>query len=181
MAASTRTSVTAAVLAPGTWTVDAARSTVAFKLRHLMVVPVRGGFSAFEGAVTVDPSGRAVARGSVETAWLDTGDAIRDERLRGPEFFDSESHPKIRFSSTEVEALDERTLRIAGELQIGRIARPIELRAARGRGTGGDRVELEIRGTLSRREFGIESPQLLDAGISDRVEIELAVSLAKAG
>lgn len=156
---------------------DAARSTVAFKLRHLMVVPVRGGFSAFEGAVTVDPSGRAVARGSVETASLDTGDAIRDERLRGPEFFDSESHPKIRFSSTEIEALDERTLQISGELQIGRIARPIELRAARGRETG-DRVELELRGTLGRREFGIESPQLLDAGISDRVEIELTVSLA---
>ncbi|HYB22732.1 MAG TPA: YceI family protein [Solirubrobacteraceae bacterium] len=175
-----RAAARASVIPTGTWTVDPARSTVAFRLRHLMVVPVRGRFDTFEGTVAVEPGGRTHARGCVKVATLDTGDAVRDERLRGPEFFDVQNSPEISFASTSVESLDDESLRIAGELTIGQITRELVL-LARQKAARPESIELDVSGELSRREFGIESPQLLDAGISDKVELALAISLHKDG
>jgi polyisoprenoid-binding protein YceI len=168
----------AGVIPAGKWSVDPQRSKVAFKLRHLMVMPVNGRFADFAGTVTVADDGRATAAGSVRAATLHTGDEIRDRRLRGAEFFDTDASAEIRFASTRVEPLDARTLLIAGELTIKEATREIGLRARRKRATR-ERVELEVSGELSRRDFGIESPQLLDAGISDKVELALSISLVK--
>jgi polyisoprenoid-binding protein YceI len=170
----------AGAIPPGHWSVDPERSTVAFKLRHLMVMPVHGRFRAFEGEVSVDDDGRAHARGSVQAATLDTGDAVRDGRLRAPEFFDADACPEIRFAATRVEPLDDETLRIVGDLTIKRATREIELRARR-KHAHAQRIDLDVTGKLSRGEFGIESPQLLDAGISDGVELALAISLVRSG
>jgi polyisoprenoid-binding protein YceI len=35
----------------GTWTIDSARSTVAFTIRHLLLHKVRGTFGAFTGQI----------------------------------------------------------------------------------------------------------------------------------
>lgn len=168
------------VIPASTWTVDPLRSSVAFKLRHLMVMPVRGRFTVFEGTLAVAGDGRARAYGTVQAATIDTNDAVRDERLRGPDFFDSANNPEIAFASTGIETLDDETLLIAGDLTIRGTTSQIELCARRTAATA-ERIELELEGALRRSDFGIESAQLLEAGISDRVELALRVSLTKAG
>ena len=45
-------------LTPGTYTVDAAHSTVGFVARHLMITKVRGRFTAFSGTVEIAPNPR---------------------------------------------------------------------------------------------------------------------------
>lgn len=168
----------ASPLPAGRWRVERSSSAVGFRLRHLMLVPVRGRFAGFEGSLEIDPDGSTRATGSVDVATIETGDAIRDERLLSPDYFDAARHPRIALAAGEVEVVGDRKLRIRGELTIRGRTQPVELTAWR-RSAGDERIELELEGDLSRSAFGIESEQLLDAGISDRVEVRVAASLVR--
>ena len=147
-----------------------------FRLRHLMLVPVSGRFTRFFASLEVSPDGSVQASGSVDVASLETGDAVRDERLLSPDYFDAGRHPQIAFAAEEVEVVKGHKLLIRGELTIRATTQPVELTAWL-RNADAERIELEIEGALSRSAFGIESAQLLDAGISDRVELRIAASL----
>lgn len=174
-------SPTAETLAPaGSWVIDPARSSVRFTIRHLMVATVHGHFGGFTGSLRLDDDGGARAAGTVHVATLHTGNRIRDERLHDPEFLDTDQHPDIRFHSTAIEEADEDAWTITGELTIKRTTRPIRLRAQRV-ATANGLLELELHGELSRSEFGITSAELLNAGISNTVKLELHVTLAPTG
>lgn len=168
-----------AVVPAGSWMVDCEHSTVGFGIRHLLLVPLKGRFREFEGTLRLDRSGDALARGLVRTATIETGDATRDERLRGSDFFDAERWPAIRFASTQVEQIDASRFRIVGQLTIRDATRELELTARR-TAASPDGIELRLTGELSRSAFGVESAQLLQAGISDRVELALRVRLVRA-
>jgi hypothetical protein len=63
----------------GTWTIDSARSTVAFTIRHLLIHKVRGRFGAFTGQiVTGDEVTRSSVSAQIDLDSLDTGDAGSD-------------------------------------------------------------------------------------------------------
>ena len=162
----------------GAWTVDPERSTVGFSVRHLMITTVRGRFTDFEGALHAVDGRRTRATGAVRVTSIDTGDAVRDERLLGPEFFNAATSPEIRFVSTSVAPIGDGTLRIAGDLTIKDVTREIELRARPVAMAEGE-FELHVEGTLGRSDFGIESAQLLEAGISNKVELVLHLALAR--
>lgn len=186
MSSATETLGTGIVLPQGRWRVDAGRSKVSFSLKHLLLVPVRGRFNEFEGSLLVEPDGSALASGSVRADSVETGDAKRDERLRAPDFLDAQRHPLIRLHGGQGHPIARSRLKISGDLEIRGIRRDVEL-IARIRPSNADgaepadRAELIIEGHLSRRAYGIESEQLLDAGISDRVEIVLEISLLRSG
>lgn len=169
---------TRAAVPRGLWTVDRERSSVEFSIRHLMVATVRGRFGGFEGTLDAAGPGPPRAVGAVEVATIDTGEAIRDERLRGPDFFDAGRSPTIRFASRAVEQRDGNRFRIVGELTIKDTTREIELHASEANVRDGC-LELDLRGELSRRDFGIESDELLEAGISDKVRLALRISLVR--
>ena len=169
-------SVAATPLPPGRWRLQREGSAVGFRLRHLMLVPVSGRFTGFAASLEVAPDGAVKASGSVDVASLETGDEVRDERLLSPDYFDAARHPRIVFAADEIEVVKGHKLLIRGELTIRGTTRPVELTAWL-RSVDAERIELEIEGALSRSAFGIESAQLLDAGISDRIELRIAASL----
>jgi polyisoprenoid-binding protein YceI len=158
------------------WTVDPARSTVEIAVKHLLVATVRGRFAQFEGCLFSDSEGRLHARGSVRVPSIVTGDQTRDEHLLGPNYFDVDEHPDISFSSTTIEQRDEDTLLIQGDISIKGVTRPIELLAER-RASDDGWVGVDVHGELRRSEFGLASPELLEAGVSDKVQLALRVSL----
>ena len=170
---------TGLVIPHGSWRVDPGRSEVTFSLRHLFVMPVRGRFTEFEGSLAVERDGSAVASGSVRAASVETGDAKRDERLREADFFDAEHCPLIRLYGGTATPLEGSRLRVTGDLEIRGLRQTVELIARPGE-IGGERAELTLHGQLSRGAFGIESEQLLDAGISDRVDVVLKLCLVRA-
>ena len=171
---------TTIALPQGRWRVDVEHSEVAFAIRHLLVVPVRGRFTEYEGLLAVEPGGAPRASGFVCAASIDTGDAKRDEILCGPDFFDTRHHPRIVLHGGRVEALGRSRSRVVGNLEIRGVRHPVEL-TARLRETTARRAELMLEGHLSRSAYGIESRQLLDAGISDRVDIALRLTLLRSG
>jgi len=181
MSVTTRT-----VLPTGTWTVDPAHSNVDFSVKHLGIATVRGAFNEFEGTFEVGEDGSAKARGTVQTASIDTNEDKRDDHLRSEDFFHAELHPELSFESTEIRPLGDDSFLIHGELTMRGVTRPIALEAEV-QGTeidpwGNERVALDVRGQLNRGEWGLTWNQVLGSGnmlVSDKVKLSLDISAIK--
>ncbi|MFI5003393.1 MAG: YceI family protein [Solirubrobacterales bacterium] len=176
----------ASVVPAGRWSVDVPRSSVAFAVRHMMLATVNGRFRKFDGMLEIG-SGAPRAMGVVRAASIDTDEPVRDEHLRrSQDFFDVERYPEIGFNSTRIDYLDGGRFRIVGDLTMREVTREIELDAqinGRRREAGGDeRIELELRGELNRRDFGLSWNQVLETGralLGNKVKIALEISAVK--
>jgi polyisoprenoid-binding protein YceI len=166
-------------LPAGTWSIDPTRSTVGFAIKHMALKTLRGSFGEFEG--TLDLRGSSPkASGSVKAASIDTGEPIRDDHVRqSADFFDVEHHPEITFTSTLILAEGHGRLRVEGELTMRGETRDIALEGKLDEETEEERIELDLRGELNRKDFGLTWNQALDAGgalLGNKVKIELRLS-----
>jgi polyisoprenoid-binding protein YceI len=179
-------SISLQAIPAGTYNVDPVHSSVGFEVRHMGIATVRGKFGRFGG--TVDATGEApVLQGSVEVASVDTGDEQRDAHLAAPDFFDVEGHPEISFHSVGGDSTNDGKLRLAGEITIKGVSKPIELTGVVAEGgkdpLGNERIGLELEGSLDRREFGLNWNQPLPNGgllVSNEVKLLVSVSAVKA-
>jgi polyisoprenoid-binding protein YceI len=181
MSVTTRT-----VLPTGTWTVDPAHSNVEFSVKHLGIATVRGAFNEFEGSFEVGDDGDARARGTVQTASIDTNEDKRDAHLRSEDFFHADVHPELTFESTEIRPLDEDSFLIHGDLTMRGVTKPIvlqaELQGSEIDPWGNERVALEASGQLNRGDWGLTYNQVLGSGnmlVSDKVKLILDISAIK--
>lgn len=169
----------------GVWRFDPDRTRIGFAARHAMVTTVRGRFTDVEGTVHVYaddvPASRVVVR--LGTASVDTQDAERDEHLRGPDLFDAERYPEIRFVSSTVDETDENHVMVVGDLTIKDVTRqvaiPVVLLGVRRDPTGALRADFEATRHLNRRDFGLHWNMPLDTGgvlVSEQVTLEFAIS-----
>jgi polyisoprenoid-binding protein YceI len=167
---------------PGTFTIDPAHTRVSFTAKHLMVSKVRGGFTSTKGSITIaeDPL-QSTAEVEIDTASIDTGVADRDNHLRSADFLDHEKWPTIKFVSTGVLEPKGNEFRLAGELTIRDVTRPVELdvefegyaKSPWGQEVIGFAATTEI----DREEFGITWNQALETGgvlVGKKVKIEIA-------
>jgi polyisoprenoid-binding protein YceI len=171
----------------GTWTVDAAHSSVEFGVKHMGIATVRGKFTDFEGTLEVgDDLASSSARGTVEVASITTDEEQRDAHLRSADFFHVDEHPEIRFESTRIEAIDDESSHIIGNLTMRGVTREVRLQAVV-QGTdvdpwGNERVGLEVMGVLKRSDFDMTFNQVLGSGnvlVGDRVNVSLDISAVK--
>jgi polyisoprenoid-binding protein YceI len=168
----------------GTWTVDPVHSSVEFRVRHMMISTVRGHFREFEGTIEAAPDYHASsARGTVKTASIDTNDSRRDDHLRSADFFDVGNYPTIDFASTSIEHVNKGDYRVRGDLTMHGETHPVELdvtvHGVMHDPQGQDRVGVEVRGTLSRAEFGLRWQQALESGgvmVGDEVRVSADLS-----
>ena len=107
----------------------------------------------------------------------------RDEHLRSPDFFNAQEFPEITFESTRVEAIDEDSSRVFGNLTMHGVTREIKLEVAI-QGTdidpwGNTRAGLEVVGKLKRSDWDMQFNQALGSGnmlVGDKVGISLDIS-----
>lgn len=170
------------------WTIDPAHTTVGFSARHMGLSTVRGGFKSFRGEVELDAADLTKTRGraEIDAASIDTGNADRDNHLRGPDFFDAERFPKITFEIKRVTANGDGTFKITGDLEMHGVTREVDLEyehAGEGRDPfGNHKLGGELRGTVNRRDWGLNWNVALEAGgflVSDKIRIECAGQLAE--
>lgn len=191
MSTQTATRTIEGVEAPqaGTWTIDAAHSSVEVIARHLMLAKVRGRFGSYEGEIVVgdtpEDSGVEV---TIDAASIDTGEAKRDEHLRSPDFLDVEDHPTLTFRSTEARRTGERTLEVDGDLTIRGVARPVTLDVEYLGVTqdpwGNTRAAFSATTEINREEFGITWNQALETGgvmVGRKLKVELELSAVHSG
>ncbi len=183
------TTATPTLIPTGTWKVDPTHSKVAFAVKHMGVTTVRGEFNEFDGTFEIgEDLASARASGTVKVASVDTNQAQRDDHLRSSDFFDVEAHPELAFQLTGIEATEEETYRITGDLTLHGVTREVELEAEVGGTDIGfndeERLGLEISGELSRRDFGMTFNAALGSGnavVSDKVKLTLDIAAVKQG
>ncbi len=95
----------------------------------MMVTWVRGHFKNVHGRMEFDPDKPelALVRAEINAGELWTGEPDRDAHLKSGDFLDAANHPKITFRSTEVERSGASHYRVAGELSIRGVTRPVTL------------------------------------------------------
>lgn len=101
------------------WEVDSEHSSVGFRTRHI-VGYVPGVFARFSGQVEFDPAAPEKTQFYflIDSASVHTGVPGRDEHLRGADFLDAPSAPRIIFASKEVLPGDDDILTVVGDLTI---------------------------------------------------------------
>lgn len=168
----------------GTWVVDAAHSLAEFRVKYMMIVNVKGRFDELEGVVDLkDPIEDSTIDVTFKTASISTNDEKRDGHLRSPDFFDVARYPSISFESTQTEHVDGGNYRVTGNLTMHGETQPVTLdvtvHGVVQDPQGQERVGLEVRGTVSRSEFGLRWQQVLESGgvlVADEIRIAADVA-----
>lgn len=169
----------------GTYQIDPAHSRLGFVARHAMVTKVRGQFTDFSGTLDLDEAdpARSHAEVTVQMASIETGQAQRDEHLRGDDFFDVAANPVMTFRSTAAERTGDDTYRLTGDLTIKGVTRPvsidIEYTGLVRDPFGNDRAGFEGRAVINRKDWGLGWNVALEAGgllVSDKITLELDVA-----
>ena len=178
---------TKSLIPSGTWTVDATHSTIGFAVKHMGIANVRGEFTEFEGTLEVgDDLASSSARGSVKVASISTGEEQRDAHLRSEDFFNVDEFPEILFESTLVDAIDDESTSVVGNLTMHGVTQEVRLKAVV-QGTdidpaGKERAGLEAVGVLKRSDFDMKFNQALGSGnvlVGDKVNMSLDISAVR--
>lgn len=175
-------------MASTTWNLDAAHSEVNFKVKHLVISTVSGQFKRFSSAVSTEGDDFTTAKISfeLESGSIDTGMEMRDNHLRGDDFFNAEAFPKITFVATAVRPLEDAEYAIDGNLTIRDYTKPITLKAEFGGIAvdpyGQTKAGFEVEGKIKRSEFGLSWNAMTEAGgavVSDEVKFQANVQYIK--
>ena len=167
-----------------------ATAAIGFVARHTMVTKVRGSFNEFEGSGYFDADQPANSHLElvIKAASIDTRNADRDGHLRGNDFFAMDEYPKITFRSTSVEQTGDAEYRVTGDLTIKGITKPVSVdfdyTGAAVDPLGNQRIGLEGKTTINRKDWGVNWNAALEAGgvlVSEKVTLEFEVSAVRTG
>lgn len=163
--------MSAGLMAQSSYKVDAAHSSVNFKVKHLGITFVSGKFEKFDGGIIGDVNNmeQATVFFNVETASINTGVEARDKHLRSADFFDVEKFTAMSFESTSIEKVDNENYKLNGILQIKDASKPVTFDVKYG-GAVKDRNGIETIGfiaknTINRFDFNVSyDPELTSIG-----------------
>ncbi|MGH6839694.1 MAG: YceI family protein [Methylocella sp.] len=143
------------------WTVDPARTRITFVIDAVGWPQTRGEFTNFQGKIAIDFDNPHASNVSFKVAAnsVDAGSSSLNDFLRGEPFFNVANYPYISFVSTHVEKADARHAHVGGNLTMLGVTRPINLNVEVDRklAGAGQRIGFKARGTIDRREFGMNS------------------------
>jgi polyisoprenoid-binding protein YceI len=172
------------------WKIDPTHSEVEFKIRHLMITNVTGYFGKYDATVESNNDDFTDAKINFEAdvTSISTKNEQRDQHLQAEDFFHAAQYPKITFVSTGVTKVDSDEYKVAGNLTIRGISKPVEL-AVEFSGIvkdpyGQTKAGFEIKGKINRKDYGLTYDAVTETGgvlLSDEVKLQAGVQLVKQG
>jgi polyisoprenoid-binding protein YceI len=88
----------------------------------------RGRFNTSSGSITLDRAAHTLSADiRIDAASIDTGLAALEEHLRGPDFFNVEMFPELRFVGATAKFDGDRPVVLNGELTLLGVSRPVLL------------------------------------------------------
>lgn len=176
-----------AVLPPaGTYQIDPIHSFAYFSAWHHVVGVVRGRFDKVTGTITASPNPAACAVDvTIATYSISTQNTIRDDDLRGPDFFDVTHFPTMTYSGHGIRPVSGGGWMMDGSLTIRRITKVVPMRFVF-KGMFSDtppgkpaRAAFHGTATTKRADFGMTRDNLFELGVppapGDDVEIEIDI------
>lgn len=153
-----------------TWVIDPLHSEVFFKIKHLLISTVTGSFRKFEGNIITEGTDFNNAKVSIviDVKSIDTNQPQRDEHLQNGDFFDADLYPQITFESVSFVNTAGSAYKLAGNLTLKGVTKPIELEVEYGgsenNGHGMIKHGFEINGIVNRKEFEMTWNKITDSG-----------------
>ena len=146
-------------------------STITFHV-HASVT-IEGTFDQWQASLTFTSPAveSAVLDVQIQAASVNTGSDLKNNTLKGKDFFNVVEDPVIKFHSTQVVQTGPETFDVPGTFTIRGVSKPETLHVtASGKGTG----SAEITGTMAfdRKDFGM-THNILFLHIADRVEVRV--------
>lgn len=148
-----------AALAEASWRVDPSRTHIAFAIDAVGYPRTHGEFRQFDGRISVDLQrpDRSSVSFHVQSKSVDVGSAAFGDYLRSPAFLDSARYPAIDFVSNSVTKISDHTVRVAGELTLLGVTRPLSVDVEIERQGKGQRLVFLAKTSIDRLEFGMNS------------------------
>ena len=134
-------------------------------------VAILGTFAKWDATLTFTSPDLAtgVLDIKIQAATVDTGNGMKNGKLKSKDFFDVEHNPLITFKSTKMVQTGPNTIEMDGDFTIRGVTKPEKLTfTITGKGTG----EGTIAGTMAfdRKQYGMNSG-IPFIKIADRVEV----------
>src|ERR1700761_8818071 len=147
------------------------QSTVKFSVKAS--VAIAGTFDKWDATLTFASTDvtTGVLDIKIQAASVNTGSGMKNDKLKGKDFFDADHDPLITYKSTKVVQTGPNTFDVQGTFTIRGVSKPETLSltvSGVGTGTG------TIKGTMAfdRKEFGMNSG-IPFIKIADRVEVDI--------
>ena len=163
---------------PGTFLLDKSHTQIGLVARHLMVSKVRGRFTDYEGAIE-DPAASSLEV-TIQATSINTNDENRDNHVRTNDFLAVEEYPTITFKSTKVELGKVDSWKVAGDLTVRGVTRPVvldvEFEGVIQDPWGNQRLGFTASSEIDRNDFGVSFNAALETGgfvVSPKVKLEI--------
>lgn len=168
----------------GKYSLDKGHGYITFSYSHLGFSNPHVGFNDFDVDLQFDPEKPAASQLEVviQAASISSRVEVFDGHLRGGDYFDTDKHPTIGFTSTKVAMTSETTADVYGDLTIKGVSKPVILNAVLNKaGTHPiakkPTLGLSATTTVKRSDWGIDKYTPL---VGDEVTIEIEVELPQA-
>jgi len=150
----------------GTWSLDSVHSRVDFEVSYLAGT-FKGHFNEIGAKLTVDGE-HATLEGTTKVASVDVNEENLSAHLQGPDFFDAERYPELRFSAEDVRLDGDGQVSVDGELTIKGVTKPVTVTgtvtAPIADPYGNERIGLNLTTKIDRTDFGINWNNPLPSG-----------------
>ncbi len=142
-------------------------------------VAIDGKFDKWEASLTFPSTDvtSGVLNIKIYADSVNTGSGMKDNKLKGKDFFNASQEPYITFNSTQVVQTGPNSFDVGGTFTIRGVSKPETLHLAlTGKGTG----EGSIQGTMAfdRKDYGMNKG-IPFIKIGDRVEVSVALKVHK--
>ena len=141
------------------YSINNAHTSLVFAVSHFNLSYTYGRFNQVAGEFTIDGGMADSFQFTIDAASVDTNEDERDKHLRGPDFFDVQQFPEIKFESTRIDRADG-TYNVVGNMTIlgktREITIPVRL-VGIGKGPfGKERAGFFAKFTIKRSDFGMD-------------------------
>ena len=163
----------------GAYVLDPTHTSVNWSLSHSGLSFYTARFDEISGALDFDPNAPTSSRLDVRInpKSVSTGDTEWDETLATDgKYFDGDSYPEIRFTSTSAVTTAATTGKITGNLTLRGITKPVVLDvtyngAGKSFGNPGATLGFSAVGKINRSDWGMD--YLTSFGIGDEVTLRI--------
>jgi polyisoprenoid-binding protein YceI len=161
--------------------IDPVHSAGVYRITHLNTSAHWGVFKEPTGTIDVGTDGSLKLDVAFDLAKLDSGNAKRDEHLRGPDFFNAKQFPKMTFKSTSGTKGADGSYAVKGDLTIKGTTKPIEVvfkKVGEGKNpmSGATIVGYETEFTVNRLDYGVS---YMPGALGNDVKVVVSLEAAK--
>jgi polyisoprenoid-binding protein YceI len=169
----------------GKWSLDKAHSNVKFTVTHMVVSEVDGSFKLFDGSMEHNKPDYSDAKinFTVDVNSVDTDNENRDKHLKSDDFFNAEKFPQMKFESTSFTPLGGNKYKLAGNLTIRDVTKPVNFDVTYGGSISGQRgakAGFKATTTINRFDYNLKWDRATETGglvVSKEVGITVNVEL----